>query len=114
VPGEPFTFRVTAHLHDVGLSVEREFAAELPCTYDDDIERIADSRHGDVIAYASALATMKRLDAAFAGDGVIRAGGLRSIAEMHARSMELFARDMHDFAALEQAHFLQALLRTHE
>jgi hypothetical protein len=114
VPGEPFTFRVTAHVHDVGLHIDRDFAAELPCTYDDDIERIADSRHGDVIAYASALATMKRLDAAFAGDGVIRAGGLRAIAEMHARSMELFARDMHDFAALEQAHFLQAILRTHE
>jgi hypothetical protein len=114
VPGEPFTFRVTAHVHDVALKLDREFAAELPCNYDDNIERIADSRHGDVIAYASALATLKRLDAAFAGDGVIHAGGLRAIAEMHARSMELFARDMHDFAALEQAHILQALLRTHE
>src|SRR5262249_30825774 len=112
VPAEPFTFRVTAHVHDVSLNADRDFSAELPCIYDDDIERIADSRHGDVIAYASALATMKRLDAAFAGEGVIRSGGLRRIAEMHARSMELFARDMHDFAALEQAHLLQALLAT--
>jgi hypothetical protein len=112
VPGEPFTFRVTAHVHDTARNEGREFAAELPCMYDDDIERIAESRHGDVIAYASALATMKRLDAAFTGDGVIRRGGLRRLAEMHARSMELFARDMHDFAALEQAHLLQALLAT--
>jgi hypothetical protein len=114
VPGERFTFRVTAHVHDVALHVDRDFVAELPCTYDDDIARIAESRHGDVIAYASALATMKRLGAAFTGDGVIRAGGLRAIAQMHARSMALFARDMHDFAALEQAHLLQALLRAQE
>jgi hypothetical protein len=110
VPGEPFSFRVTAHVDDVALGVRRDFVAELPCLYDDDIERIADSRHGDVIAYASALATMKRLDAAFAGDGVIRAGGLRALAQLHARSMAAFAGSSHDFAAREQADVLAALL----
>jgi hypothetical protein len=110
VPGEPFTFRVTAHVSDVELGYAREFVAEMPCAYDDDIERIAQSRSGDVIAYASALATLKRLDAAFVGGFVSRAGGLRSLAQMHATSMALFARDTKDFAALEQAELLRALL----
>ena len=68
VPGERFYFTVTATLTE-GTS-RRSFAANVPCVYDDDIERIAKSRHGDVIAYASAMATLKRLDAAFTGDKV--------------------------------------------
>ncbi len=110
VPGEPFSFRVTAKVEDAARAMPREFVAELPCVYDDDIGRIADSRHGDVIAYASALAALSRLGAAFAGDGVIRAGGLRALAQMHARSMSDFARDSKDFAAREQADLLGALL----
>ena len=110
VPGEKFAFTVTLRTHDVMLKQDRSFAAELPCVYDDDIERIANSRHGDVIAYASALATLKRLDAAFAGEGIARSGGLRRIAEMHAASMALLARDTHDFAIGEQADILKSLL----
>lgn len=111
VPAEAFKFTVTAHFDDVAHAGERrEFSATLPCVYDDDIERIAKSRHGDVIAYASALATLKRLDAAFIGDGVDRAGGLASIAKMHVQSMTLLARDMKDPAFKEQADLLTALL----
>ncbi len=110
VPGEPFSFRVSAHVDDVTRGIPREFVADVPCMYDDDIERIAESRHGDVIAYASALAALKRLDAAFAGDGVIRTGGLRKLAQLHARSMSAFANDSKDFAAREQADLLTALL----
>ena len=84
--------------------------AAIPCTYDDDIERIAESRHGDVIAYASALATLRRLDAAFVGAGVEHAGGLLALARMHARSMTLLARDTRDPAITEQAEILNALL----
>ncbi|MCW5831562.1 MAG: hypothetical protein KIS78_03810 [Labilithrix sp.] len=110
VPGEEFTFTVTAHVDDLSWGGPREFTAEVPCVYDDDIERIAKSRHGDVIAYASAMATLRRLDRAFVGDDVSRAGGLRKIAELHARSMQLLARDTHDFATQEQADMLVALL----
>jgi len=110
VPGEKFTFEVTAHAHDVSTGGERSFTAEIPCVYDDDIERIAQSRFGDVIAYASALATLKRLDAAFVGDDVDRAGGIWTIARMHAKSMTLLARDTNDRAIIEQAEVLNALL----
>ncbi len=84
VPAEPFRFTVTAHVDDLAWGGPREIVAELPCVYDDNIERIAKSRHGDVIAYASAMATLRRLDAAFIGDDLHKAGGLRRIAEMHA------------------------------
>jgi hypothetical protein len=115
VPGEKFAFTVTAHFGEVGTGPDRRtFSAKLPCVYDDDIERIANSRHGDVISYASALATLRRLDAAFVGPGVARAGGLRHLAEMHAQSMSLLARDMHDGQIMEQAEILTALLAATE
>jgi len=110
VPDEEFRFTVKARVDDLVYGGPREFVADVPCVYDDDIERIAKSRHGDVIAYASAMATLRRLDRAFVGDDVARAGGLRKVAEMHARSMQLLARDTKDFATQEQADMLAALL----
>jgi hypothetical protein len=110
VPGEEFKFTVSAHVDDLDYGGPRDFAAVVPCIYDDDIERIAKSRHGDVIAYASAMATLRRLDAAFIGDDVSKSGGLRRIAELHANSMKLLARDTKDFAIREQADLLVALL----
>jgi len=111
VPGEKFAFTVTAHFGEVARNDDRrQLSAQLPCVYDDDIERIANSRNGDVISYASALATLRRLDAAFVGPGIARAGGLRKMAEMHARSMAILARDMHDPQIMEQAEILTALL----
>lgn len=110
VPNERFHFTVRAHVDDLEWGGPRELVAEVPCIYDDDIERIAKSRHGDVIAYASALATLRRLDRAFVGDDIQKQGGLRKVAEMHARSMQLLARDSQDFATREQADMLVGLL----
>jgi len=111
VPGEKFSFGVTAHVTDPAHpGTRKDFKAQIPSIYDSDIGRIAASRHGDVISYASALATMSRLDEAFVGPGVERAGGLRALAEMHAKSMSLLARDMHDPQIGEQAEILSALL----
>jgi hypothetical protein len=111
-PGEDFTLHVTARFDDVTRGGEgRTMNASLPCTYDDDIERLAESRHGDVIAYASALATLARLDAAFVGGEAGRTpADLRPVARLHARSLAQLARDMHDPAAAEQAALLEALL----
>lgn len=109
-PGSKFTFTVTATAKDAKTGDSRTFSAHIPCVYDDDIERIAESRFGDVIAYASALATLQRLDAAFIGDDVTRAGGIWRLAWLHAQSMSLLARDTHDRAISEQAETLRALL----
>ncbi len=122
VPGERFHFTVTASLTPetpaqgatktpATTATRRAFATHLPCVYDDDLERIAKSRNGDVIAYASAMATLKRLDAAFAGDTVQAIpGGLRALAELHARSMGSLARDLKDPSIAEQADLLNAIL----
>jgi hypothetical protein len=109
--GEAFALHVTAHFDDLAHGgAPRTMGADLKCTYDDNVERLAGSRHGDVIAYASALATLSRLDAAFVGSAGTRAADLRTVAEMHARSLALLARDMRDPAAAEQAALLEALL----
>jgi hypothetical protein len=110
IPKKPFTLHVTASAIDATTGKKRWFPADIHGVYDDDIERIAESRHGDVIAYASALATMHRLHAAFVGDGVDRAGGLLPLAKMQAKSLSLLARDFPDKGFTEDAAVLQALL----
>jgi hypothetical protein len=109
-PGEPFTLHVTARFGDLSRGGERRtMSADLGCLYDENIERLAESRNGDVIAYASALATLARLDAAFIG-GAGAHGDVRRLARMHARSLALLARDLHDVSAAAQAALLEALL----
>jgi hypothetical protein len=108
--GEAYALHVTAHFQDLARGAEpTTMSADLRCVYDSDIERIAESRNGDVIAYASALATVARLDAAFNGQGGTH-GDLRPVARMHAKSLALLARDMHDPAAAAQAEMLEALV----
>jgi len=109
--GTRFTFEITARATNPA-GEERRFGAEIGCVYDDDIERIAQSRNGDVIAYASALATVKRLDGAFAGPDVERAGGIWQIARLHAQSMTLLARDTGDWSIQKQADLLNAIVGT--
>jgi|SRR5580704_7909098 hypothetical protein len=110
-PGEAFTLHMTARFNDIARGNEhRTMGADLSCVYDEDIQRLANSRHGDVIAYASALATLARLDAAFVGNDGKRARDLGPVARMHARSLALLARDTNDPAAAEQAALLEALL----
>lgn len=111
VSGESFVLTVKARFDDLAYGGPREIVARVPSVYDDDIERIARSRHGDVIAYASAMATLRRLDAAFTSESITSRGGLRRVAELHAKSMGLLARDMKDAAMQEQADTLVALLR---
>ncbi len=111
-PGDAYLLHVTAHFADLSRDGEaRSMTADLRCVYDADIERLAQSRHGDVIAYASALATLARLDAAFTG-GSGAPKDLLPVAAMHARSLALLAHDMHDAAAADQAALLEALLAT--
>ncbi len=111
-PGAPFTLRAAVRFAELGPDPAwRTMRTELSCTYDDDIQRIAESRNGDVIAYASALATLARLDAAFLAGGAGAApDGLVDVARMHARSLARFGADMGDPAAASQAALLEALL----
>lgn len=92
---------------------QRGVDAVLLFPYDENIARIAQLRCGDVLAYGSALAWMNRLQNAFVGPGIDRAGGLYRLARLHQASMLALARDHQDRAALEQAVALSALLDAH-
>lgn len=111
-PGSQFVFEVSARAKEKMTGDDRRFGAQIASVYDDDIERIAQSRNGDVIAYASALATVKRLEGAFVGPDIDRAGGIWQIARLHAESMALLARDTNDRAIQEQAEVLGAIVGT--
>lgn len=110
IPHKPFTLHMTGAATDASTGKLRWIGADVHGLYDDDLERIAESRHGDVIAYASALATLHRLHAAFVGDGVDRVGGLLPLAKMQAQSLALLARDFPDRGFAEDAAILQSIL----
>jgi hypothetical protein len=109
VPGEPLELTVRATYKDPA-GTEHEAASTIHCRYSDDVEAIATSRHGDVIAYASALAMVRRLNRAFAGSGVDRLGGLRPIVALQASSLQALGRAQHDPALFAQAEVLSTLL----
>lgn len=110
IPHKPFTLHLTGAAIEATSGKMKWFSADVNGLYEDDLEKIAESRHGDVIAYASALATLHRLHAAFVGDGVDRVGGLLPLARMQAQSLALLARDFPDRGFAEDAAILQSIL----
>lgn len=110
VPGEPLELTVTATYRDAASGRPLIAEATIKCRYSNDVEEIARARHGDVIAYASALAMVRRLHRAFLGSDVDRIGGLRPLAAAQARSLATLARAQHDAALGAQAEMLSTLL----
>ena len=93
-----------------GVSSNLRASSTIRGRYSNDIERIAKSRHGDVIAYASALAMVRRLHRAFAGSMVDQVGGLRTMVAWQAQSLGALARATRDPALATQAEILATLL----
>jgi hypothetical protein len=112
VPGEPLELTVTATYHDVHGGRDETARATIRCRYSNDVEQIARARHGDVIAYASALAMVRRLHRAFLGSEVDRPGGVRRLATLQAASLAELARLQSDRALAVQAEVLNSLLGT--
>ncbi|MCC6554728.1 MAG: hypothetical protein IT372_17275 [Polyangiaceae bacterium] len=110
VPGEPLDIEVTATYRDVTSGERLSARQAIRCRYSNDVERLANLRHGDVIAYASALAMVRRLDRAFIGSQVDHVGGLRPMVAWQARSLARMAKDQHDPALASQAEILSTLL----
>jgi hypothetical protein len=109
-PGEPYRLTVRAEYRDAASG--RPFSARqgLAFRYSEQITTIADSRHGDVIAYASGLAMVRRLERAFAGNAFDRLGGLRGWVRWQAETLAKYARVSRDAALAEQAEVLGTLL----
>ncbi|WP_050428728.1 vWA domain-containing protein [Chondromyces crocatus] len=110
VPGEPLEIRVTATYRDVATGEQRTSHSTVHCRYSADVERIANARHGDVIAYASALAMVRRLHRAFLGSRVDQVGGLRPLVTWQANTLASLAKTQRDPAIGAQAEILRALL----
>jgi hypothetical protein len=108
--GARFLLRVNTTARDATTGKLRTFPLEIPFVFDDDLERIADSRHGDVIAYASALATMDRLHEAFIGAAKDKKG-LLQLAWMQAKSLGALAKDFPDRGFAEDAAVFESLLQ---
>jgi hypothetical protein len=111
VPGEPLQLTVTVSYTHRATGDLLDAQAVMHCEYSSEVERIASRRHGDVIAYASGLAMVRRLDRAFAGSRTARLGGLRPVVAWQARSLAELGRATHDRALTDQAEVLATLLR---
>jgi hypothetical protein len=110
VPGEPLELTVTATYKDLGSGRPQTASATLRCRYSNDVEQISRARHGDVIAYASSLAMVRRLHRAFLGSELDRPGGMRRLANMQATSLAALATVQRDQALATQAEVLATLL----
>ena len=110
VPGEPQEVTVTARYRDAATGRWLTANSTFGGRYDDDVERIARARHGDVIAYASALSMVRRLGRIFQGSRTDRLGGLRPVVTMQADSLAKLSRETGDSALGVQADVLRALL----
>src|SRR5262249_15352590 len=110
VDREPLELTVTARYRDAASGGAFSAAATLKCRYSSDIEAIAEARHGDVIAYASALAMVRRLPRALLGSALDRLGGLRAVVALQAQSLTELSRAQGDPALGAQAEVLSTLL----
>jgi hypothetical protein len=110
VPGEPLELSVTARYKDLASKKALTSHATVKARYSVDIEKIANARHGDVIAYASALAMVRRLQRSFLGSDADKLGGLRPIVALQAMSMSRLAATRKDPALASQAEVLATLL----
>lgn len=110
VPREPLEVTVSMRYRDARTGEWYTSSRTIGGRYDDDVEHIANARHGDVIAYASALAMVRRLGRVFQGSRVDGLGGLKPVVELQADSLAALSRQSHDAALATQAEVLRTLL----
>jgi hypothetical protein len=108
--GEGYRITVSADYREARSGRRLRASKKASFVYSEEIATIADSRHGDVIAYASGLAMVKRLERAFAGNAFDRIGGLRGWVRWQADSLAKYATVSHDASLAQQAEVLHTLL----
>lgn len=107
--GEPFRIDVVT-VHADAQGRRHRARGKVVLRYSDDISLLAAHRHGDVLAYASALAMVRRLERAFLGGDLERLGGLTPWVRRQSRSLAMLARERQDPALARQAEVLSTLL----
>jgi hypothetical protein len=110
VPNEPLEIMATTRYRDASTGQWHKATKMITGRFADDVDRIASARHGDVLAYASALAMVRRLGRFFQGKDIADLGGLRPIVSLQADSLAALGRETNDSALRTQAEVLRTLL----
>ncbi len=110
VPRESMEVKVSMRYRDVATGAWMTAESTMQGRYEDDVEHIASSRHGDVIAYASALAMVRRLGRVFQGSREDGLAGMRPTVLLQADSLSALSKQTHDPALATQAEVLRTLL----
>jgi hypothetical protein len=112
VPGKPLELSVSA-TYSLADGRPLRTVESISMRFSSDVEALASKRHGDVIAYASALAMVRRLDRAFLRGSATEpseTADLRTMALWQARSLRDLAKLRGDRALATQAEILTALV----
>jgi hypothetical protein len=109
-PGELIELTVAVRYEDLTRGGYRYGRAALPFRFSDDVTTLGASRHGDVIAYASALAMVRRLGRAFLGGRAAGDRAFRDLVGWQAESMNVLAKEYRDPQMGTQGDALRALL----
>jgi len=107
--GERYQLRMVARYRDAATGRSHRAAAEFRLKYVQDIEELANRRHGDVIAYASGLAMVRRLERAFLGSRADSITGLDELVRWQARSLAELGSRSGDRSLAQQAEVLETL-----
>jgi hypothetical protein len=109
-PEELIELAVAVRYEDRARGGYRYGRGTLSFRFSDDIAMLGATRHGDVIAYASALAMVRRLGRAFLGGRAQGDAAFRELVAWQAESMGLLAREYQDPLMGVQGETLRSLL----
>jgi hypothetical protein len=107
--GEPYRLTVEVRYRDHATRRRYSARGRLNLRYSEEIGELARLRHGDVIAYASALAMVRRLERAFLRGDSGQMADLRSLVLLQSRTLSELAERRGDTALARQAEALGTL-----
>ncbi|HEU4406541.1 MAG TPA: hypothetical protein VFS43_14845 [Polyangiaceae bacterium] len=109
-PQELIELSVSVRYEDLTRGGYRYGRATLSFRFSDDMATLGATRHGDVIAYASALAMVRRLGRTFLGGRAQGDRAFRELVAWQAESMDVLAREYQDPRMGVQGETLRSLL----
>ncbi len=109
-PLELLELTVAVRYEDLARGGYRYGRATLTLRYSEDVNLLGATRHGDVIAYASALAMVRRLGRNVLGGRAEGDKAFRELVAWQAESMDILAREYQDPTMGVQGETLRSLL----
>jgi len=109
VPDEGFRLSLRFSARDEATGEGVTSLQHLVLRYSDDVEALARERSGDVVAYAAALAAVRKLDRGLFGEVAEQPGGMRRLFDWQRSALSRLARDASDPSIERRARLLQSL-----